>query len=226
MYLHDLNHVLYQLTLGKSSWDLRTWLLLNNVGYLQQRFHYDITGLLSDFYTKYNRHNLTPDVYLYHGVDHHALLAAEKGHLETFHTKLNVTNYDEIMIEATENGHIEIVKLMLDKGATDYNEAMRSAAWGGYVDIIQLMLEKGATNYDDAMINAANGGQLGIVKWMVGLGVIFYREAMIDAAEQQKIEVVEYLLSLNVLTSEDLEFCMVYAGQPNVTALIEAKMTT
>ena len=52
------------------------------------------------------------------------------------------TYYNKIMYRAAEGGHIEIVKLMLEKGATDYNRVMYKAAKGGHMDIVKCMLEK------------------------------------------------------------------------------------
>ena len=43
---------------------------------------------------------------------------------------------------------------MLERGA-DYNDAMAMAALNGHLNIVELMLEKGADNYNEAMTNAA-----------------------------------------------------------------------
>ena len=48
--------------------------------------------------------------------------------------------YNERMVEAAQNGHLEIVQLMLDKGATDYDSVMNVAAQNGHLEIVQLML--------------------------------------------------------------------------------------
>ena len=40
---------------------------------------------------------------------------------------------------------------------------MASAAFGGYMDIVRLMLNRGANDYNSAMENAARGGHIDIV---------------------------------------------------------------
>jgi hypothetical protein len=46
---------------------------------------------------------------------------------------------------------MDIVLTMLEKGANDYNKSMLAAAKGGHLDIIRLMMTRGATNYDEVM---------------------------------------------------------------------------
>ena len=46
---------------------------------------------------------------------------------------------------ACENGYIDIVKLMIEKGAKDWNGGLWRACYGGHMDIVKLMIEKGAT---------------------------------------------------------------------------------
>ena len=54
---------------------------------------------------------------------------------------LETNDYNNTMIEAAGRGHIEIIKLMLEKGATNYSSAMREAVSGGHTKIMELMLE-------------------------------------------------------------------------------------
>jgi len=42
------------------------------------------------------------------------------------------------MTSAAYGGHMDIVKLMIEKGATDFNQAMRLAAEGGHMDIVLM----------------------------------------------------------------------------------------
>ena len=55
------------------------------------------------------------------------------------------------MAHAAANGHLNIVKLMFEKGADDYNEAMGEAALNGHLNIVELMLEKGADDFNTGM---------------------------------------------------------------------------
>jgi ankyrin repeat protein len=76
---------------------------------------------------------------------------------------------------ACKRGHLEIVQLLLEKGADvnaqggEYGNALYAAADGGHLEIVQLLLEKGADinaqggYYGNALQAAAQGGHRGII---------------------------------------------------------------
>ncbi len=100
--------------------------------------------------------------------------------------KYNSYDKDFIMINASRYGHMEIVELMLDKGADNYDEAMANAASGGHMEIVELMLRLGATDYNWAMTAAASGGHMEIVQLMLQKGATNYDEAIKIADEAIK----------------------------------------
>ena len=53
---------------------------------------------------------------------------------------------------------------MIEKGADDFNWAMARTANNGHLNIVELMLEKGADNYNETMETAARRGHLNIVE--------------------------------------------------------------
>jgi hypothetical protein len=68
-----------------------------------------------------------------------------KGYNPVFFYKDNKDNkhiFDLAMIEAAEGGNMEIVELMIEKGATHFNTAMEYAAFGGNMEIVKLMVKK------------------------------------------------------------------------------------
>jgi Ankyrin repeats (3 copies) len=101
--------------------------------------------------------------------------------------------FDHAMDEAALGGHIDIVKLMIEKGATYFDDAMSEAGLGGHMEIVKLMIEKGATDFDRAMRFAADGGHMEIVKFMIEKGAINFNAAMGYAAEAGHMDIVEYL---------------------------------
>ena len=77
---------------------------------------------------------------------------------------------DEInwgMAEAAFLGYLDIVRLMLFRGAKNYNRGLMTAASGGHLDIVLLMLQQGANNFNEAMAEAAFLGYLDIVRLML-----------------------------------------------------------
>ncbi|KAH8831821.1 hypothetical protein DL96DRAFT_848582 [Flagelloscypha sp. PMI_526] len=119
---------------------------------------------------------------------------------------------------ASEHGHINVVRLLLDKGV-DPNlvvsigtsgSALSAAAYWGRLDVIELLVEKGADinlvlsagSYGSALAAAAYRGQLEVVKWLVekgadvnlGLSSGSYGSALAAAAWGGTLSVVEWLV--------------------------------
>ena len=61
--------------------------------------------------------------------------------------------------------YIKILKLIVDD-PTNYNKIMESAAYSGHIEIVKLMLEKGANNYVRAARLAARQDRVMIVKFL------------------------------------------------------------
>ena len=67
------------------------------------------------------------------------------------------TYHDWAMMMTAGEGHIDIVQMMLDRGATNYNDTMKKAAEGGHIKIVEMMLKKGADKYNDSIEAAIQG---------------------------------------------------------------------
>lgn len=119
--------------------------------------------------------------------------AARGGHMEIVNLMLQrgATNYSETMANAAAEGHIDIVKLMLDKGAKEYNWAMVAATSGNHIDIVRLMLERGANDYNTVMALASSRGYTGIVNLMLERGATNYVDPMRLVAPGGRINLVK-----------------------------------
>jgi hypothetical protein len=80
------------------------------------------------------------------------------------------TAYDDGLYAACEFGHIEIVKLMIEKGASDWESGLFMACEGGHMEIVKLMIEKGANDWDDGLSAACDGGHTDIANLMIENG--------------------------------------------------------
>jgi thiamine pyrophosphokinase len=122
--------------------------------------------------------------------------AAEGGQMEIVKLMIEkgATDFDSAMREAAEGGQMEIVKLMIEKGATDFDWAMNYASEGGHMEIVKLLIEKGATDFDWGMNEAARGGNMEIVKFMIEKGATDFNWAMTNAAEGGHMEIVKLMI--------------------------------
>ena len=65
---------------------------------------------------------------------------------------------------------MDIVKLMIEKGANDWNDGMYSACQRGHMEVVKYMIEKGAKSWNDGIYGACLGGHGEIVKLMIEKG--------------------------------------------------------
>ncbi len=68
---------------------------------------------------------------------------------------------------ACEGGNMDVVKLMVEKGATWWDHGLFYACKGGNMDIIKLMIKKGANNWNNGLYSACEGGNMDIIKLMI-----------------------------------------------------------
>tara|TARA_R110001599_G_scaffold9946_2_gene49198 strand:- start:128 stop:733 length:606 start_codon:yes stop_codon:yes gene_type:complete len=86
--------------------------------------------------------------------------------------------YDLAMAYASMCGNMDIIKLMIDKGATNFNLSLIYAAEEGYINIVEFAIDMGATNFNSGMIHAIMGGHIDMAKLMYGRGANNFQECM------------------------------------------------
>lgn len=79
-------------------------------------------------------------------------------------------NWDDGLLGACRGGHIDIIKLMIEKGANNWNWGLFGACRGGHIDIVKLMIEKGVNNWNLGLFGACCGGHIDIIKLMIEKG--------------------------------------------------------
>jgi ankyrin repeat protein len=122
-------------------------------------------------------------------------VAARGGHMEIVKLMIEKgsTSFNSAMVNAALGGHMEIVKFLIEKGATDFNRAMANAAYRGHIEIVKFLIEKGATNFNIAMTTAAEEGYMKIVKLLIEKGADNFNNAIESAARGGHMEIVNYL---------------------------------
>ena len=88
---------------------------------------------------------------------------------------------------ACRRGHIDLVQLMIDKGATIWNLGLEEACWGGHLDPAKLMIVKGATNWDRGLSEACKMRHLDLVQLMIEKGATNLKKYFSYPKHEKKI---------------------------------------
>ena len=95
---------------------------------------------------------------------------------------------------ACEGGHMNIVNLMIEKGANYWNHGLYGACHGGHMNIVNLMIEKGANYWTNGLTNACRGGHINIVKLMIEKGANNWNNGLCGACEGGHIDIVNLMI--------------------------------
>jgi hypothetical protein len=114
--------------------------------------------------------------------------------------------------------HLEIVKLMIEKGANDWNWGLRNACYDGHLEIVNLMIEKGANDWNRGLINACQGGHLEIVNLMIEAGEASvsgankgannWNTGLYYACQIGHLEIVNLMIKKGATRCENCDNCM------------------
>ncbi len=109
---------------------------------------------------------------------------------------------DEPFREAAKNGHINIVKLLLEHGANqsaDNDWALRWACDGGKIDVVELLLKAGSqVHYDNdwAIRCSAGKGYIKIVELLIEYGGDIHsnnEECLLESVVRGHLEMLQFL---------------------------------
>jgi len=82
--------------------------------------------------------------------------------------KKGADDYNFGLYGACLGGHLDIINMMLQKGA-DVNYGLYGACLGGHLDLVNMMLQKGA-DVNWGLQGACLGGHLDLIKLMLEIG--------------------------------------------------------
>lgn len=211
-----MDHVIYQLTLGKCNWDLRTWIWVSNkenIKSLEDRIIINRFEKLSsvvrshhseELYKNYNYYHFTPDGLLYHDIEWWVFLAIKVGRNDIVKNFYHNCNIDKLIPAAASMGNMEIVLFLLNKGATNYNKCLEYAAMEGHREIMLLMLEKGATNITETILWAVEHGFCDVVEIMINKDNRYMEDCLVEAVCYDHYDVVKILLKNKKFSDENL----------------------
>jgi ankyrin repeat protein len=126
---------------------------------------------------------------------------------------------------AAYNGHINIIKLLLNRGTIYRYCAITNAARNGHLDIIELILEDGINNIriNDVVQKASLGGHINVIKYLMSKDNkdnIDINDAMVSACTGGHISVVKYFISLGASSFNRGLYDAIMSGNKDLMLLL------
>ena len=98
------------------------------------------------------------------------------------------------LIIACGDGHPDLVKLFIEKGASNWNYGLHAACAGGHPDLAKFMIEKGANDWNGGLYHACRDEQLGLVKFMIEKGATNWDRGLSGACRGGHLELVKLFI--------------------------------
>lgn len=122
--------------------------------------------------------------------------ACKSGNIKSVNRFLKRTqDWNSGLYGACEGGHMDLVELMISKGANEWHGAMGSACHGGNLEIVKLIAPKtdryGSLQY--GLREACLAGHFEIVKYLFSKGAYFTNDALYAACIYGNLEIVKFL---------------------------------
>lgn len=161
--------------------------------------------------------------------------ATQGGHISTINLITKATEYESIswnagLAGACSGGHLEIIKMMLDKGADDLIAGFQYASGSGNIDAVRFLTEKNdgiltmdCWNY--SLANACGTGSLDIINFLISKGATAWNQGLNAACINGRLEIARIMIEKGATCSgvEIRNAC--YKGYIDIVKLLLDKCT-
>jgi len=135
-------------------------------------------------------------------------------------------NWNKGLSGACKGGNIELVNLMIAKGANNWNLGLRSACKGGNAELANLMISKGAKDWDSGLFDACRGGNIELVNLMIEKGATYWDNGLRGACQGTNKEIVELMITKGATKiSYGISSALYYRQTEILELLIEKDIT-
>ena len=97
---------------------------------------------------------------------------------------------------ACSGGHLELVKLMISRGANNWDCGLQHACRGGHLELVNLMISRGNDHWNNGLYGACRGGHLELANLMISRGAYTWNYGLRGACRGGHLELVDLIISL------------------------------
>jgi ankyrin repeat protein len=160
--------------------------------------------------TKYKKNNLKMEK---ESLEEQLIKASQEENLEKVKECIergaNIHAKDDALYSSAYNGHLEVLKCLIDKGAIDVG-ILLPASYRGHLEVVRFLLETYKSIYkkhiDLALIYSVLSDNYDLIKYVIEQGANINandNEALEDASKFHKVGIVLYLLNYGANPLED-----------------------
>ena len=130
-----------------------------------------------------NRLSIVQSNYIQSWINDGLVAACEGGHLDLVQLMITkgADDWNGGLYDACRGGHQALVHLMITKGANDWNYVLEGVCVGGHQALVQLMITKGADNWNHGLNGACEGGHQALVQLMITKGAYGWNGGLYSA---------------------------------------------
>lgn len=142
--------------------------------------------------------------------------------------KKGAISFDGCFEGACLAGNKKIIDLLIERKVTrnEWDEGMCHASRGGCMDVVVYMVLKGATNWNGGMMHACDGGHLDIVKFMILQGANDWNTSLFWASRKGHLEIVKFMLLQGATNFDDCLNCACLCGDIDFVKTVVEKGAT
>lgn len=131
-------------------------------------------------------------------------------------------NWDEGLRDSCKGGHIEIVKLMIEKGAIDFNGGLNSVCVcckPPNLEIAELMIQQGANDLETYLQYACDKGYMELAKILIKNGAVNFNEGLMRACSSNQPKMIKLMVKHGAVNFNE---GLVYACVKNISDGVES----
>ena len=145
-----------------------------------------------------NLYKASKNLYLSELYNKTLLLSSRYGNLDVVNLMMKKGANDIISAAdfAAKGGHLNVIKYFIDKGARNFSEIATSAAYYAHGYIIDYLLEKkyiDKTVLNQSLYYATLGGHLSLIKHLISLGADDFKRIFQTATTDENQEIIDYI---------------------------------
>lgn len=101
---------------------------------------------------------------------------------------------DEKLYDACQNGNVEIVRSLIEKGTKYSHHLLNFIIETGNVEMVRIMIAKGTIRYNDALYVACRCGNIEMARLLIEKGANDFNSGLYRAYVNGKIEIVKLMI--------------------------------